>query len=333
MAGRISSFSRNSDFDQQLVRAAPDDLKLLFDGGHRDCALFHDAKSRVCRGWAILLSWPHLKIQGNHAARECAIVAARRTGAIPAQKLARLIAGSRLMPRARRDSCCLSSAWWLPSASRPIPSPSRCQRRRWCRNSRWPCPRPRTTPTRATGAKSASSAATRWRRCWRGLAPRIRKRLQFLRSTRAAQDALPAGSRAGPCARTRRPKGKLLALRYRNGSNVLDRATRSGDGFSVDRAAGRARAARADEIRRDPQLALRRDRRRRPVRRGRDTDRRYLLHRHRFSPRPAPRRSLHGGLRDVLRPGRTGAGRGACSPRSSSTGKPYQAVYFQLRRR
>ena len=103
-------------------------------------------------------------------------------------------------------------------------------------------------------------------------------------------------------------EGKLIALRY------LER--RHGDPRRAqrrvvhrERAAGRARAPRPDEIGRDQKLALRRHRRRQPPRRGRHPDRRHLLHRHRFSPGSAPRRPVHRGLRDVLRPGRVAAHR------------------------
>ena len=141
------------------------------------------------------------------------------------------------------------------------------------------------------------------------------------RGRRAASRACArCGTRAGhaSCAPKSAPTASPPSLSFLTGRDTLVRiAPRRG--LSRGRGAARARDARRDEVQRDPQLALRRDRRRGHSRRRRHAARRHFRRRHRLPSRPAQGRPLHRRLRAAPPRRRARCAPAACSPRNSST--------------
>ena len=92
-----------------------------------------------------------------------------------------------------------------------------------------------------------------------------------------------------------------------------------GERPSAYRRAARSSTRGRDEVGRDPQLAVRRDGRRRHSRQRRHATRRHVQRRRRFPPRPAQGRPLLGGLRAALSARRARCARAACLQQSSPT--------------
>src|SRR3970282_1664688 len=215
-------------FDQQLVRAAPDDLELLFDGNHDsggmpgERVLFHDAKY----GWpkrAILLSWPHPKNireimqQGNGV-----IVAAPRrfVGRESGKILVQLIAGSRLF----RAAAALVMPFAGVVAAFGIAPDTVTEALK-----QTPVVLELALPASSSGGASVEGY---WREggIQRGdtlaallarLGAADPEALQHLRSTRSARALyqLVPGRMIGAQITA---EGRLLEVRYRNGGNVLN---------------------------------------------------------------------------------------------------------------
>ena len=212
-----------------------------------------------------------------------------------------------------------------PSRRRPMPSccARRPRRSRRCRSrARSLLPSPASyireeqfqRGDTLTGFLSAARASTAARR-------------ELLARQRALQALRPGYARRAPRSSA---DGELVALSFLTGARHAGpdrRAKATSYRASEERAA--LETQRGDEVRRDPQLALRRDRRRRHPRQRRHAARRRLRRRHRLPPRPAQGRPLHRGVRAAPPRRPPGARRAACSPRSSSTrARRFRAVHY-----
>ena len=214
-------------------------------------------------------------------------------------------------------------------------SPPSASSRRWPRSrpkiarssralaARADAPVPRRRPT---GAKSVPA-----RRYVRGVfcasEDRGRGRERSAR-VRALQQLARARMVGAEVERRRRARSPELPQRPRHaGRSRPSRAT----AIASPSEARASSSARRDEVGRDPQLAVRRDRRRRHPRQHRQADRRHLLHRHRFPPRPAPGRPLHRRLRDdssTAEPVRSGR---VLAAEFVNQGKTFRAVHSRQR--
>ena len=198
-----------------------------------------------------------------------------------------------------RSPCCA-----LLASPRSASRPTRRSTRSPCSAFRERCPCRRSsrsvTSMTATGARSASSAATRSAACSRAPASTIPRRCSSCAPIRRAR-ALPAapGRRAARSRPTTTVACRACASSPSNGDMLS--IGRSASGFVAQRETARRGHAPHASRRRNRIVAVRGRRRCRVARRGHTRARRRVRRRHRLLSRPAPRRPFHRAVRDALR--------------------------------